>query len=142
VLEAVRPAALELSLRAAEHAGRDRERLHAAWRQKVERAQYESDRARRQYDAAEPENRLVTRELERRWEQALGESRQLEDDYARFRAESPRELAAADRGRIRALAGDLPALWAAPTTCGADRRSVVRLLLDRVELTRRGGSEL
>jgi hypothetical protein len=110
VLEAVRPAALELSLRAAEQAGRDRDRLHAAWRQKVERAKYESDRARRQYDAAEPENRLVARELERRWEQALGELRQLEDDYARFQAELPRELGAADRNRIRALAGDLPEL--------------------------------
>lgn len=142
VLEAVRPASLELSLRAAEQAGRDRDRLHAAWRQKIERAKYESDRARRQYDATEPENRLVARELERRWEQALGELRQLEDDYARFQAESPRELAAADRDRIRALAGDLPALWTASTTCGADRRSVVRLLIDQVELTRRGGTEL
>jgi DNA invertase Pin-like site-specific DNA recombinase len=142
VLEAVRPAALELSLRAAEYAGRDRDRLHATWRQKVERAQYESDRARRQYDAAEPENRLVARELERRWEQALSVLRQVEEDYARFQAELPREMAAADRDRIRALAGDLPALWAASTTCGADRRAVVRLLIDRVELTRRGGTEL
>ncbi|MBA4182126.1 MAG: recombinase family protein, partial [Anaerolinea sp.] len=141
VLEAVRPASLELSLRAAEHAGRDRDRLHAAWRQKAERAKYESDRARRQYDAAEPENRLVARELEGRWEQALGALRQVEEDYARFQAELPREMAASDRDRIRALAGDLPALWAASTTCGADRRAVVRLLIERVELTRRGGTE-
>jgi DNA invertase Pin-like site-specific DNA recombinase len=142
VLEAVRPAALELSLRAAEQAGRDRDRLHAAWRQKVERARYEAERARRQYDAAEPENRLVARELERRWELALAQLRQLEDDYARFQAELPREMAAAERGRIRALAADLPALWASPTTCAADRRAVVRLLIDRVELTRQGDTEL
>src|SRR5262245_44876816 len=51
-------------------------------------------------------------------------------------------MTAAERGRIRALAADLPALWASPTTCGADRRAVVRLLVERVELTRRGGSEL
>src|SRR5581483_11919400 len=142
VLEAVRPAALDLSLRAAEQAGRDRDRLHAAWRQKVERTRYEADRARRQYDAAEPENRLVARELERRWEQALAGLRQVEDDYARFQAELPRAMTAAERDRIRALAADLPALWASPTTCGADRRAVVRLLVERVELTRRGGTEL
>src|SRR4029079_13861461 len=94
VLEAVQPAALELSLRAAEQAGRDRDRLHAVWRQKVERARYEADRARRQYDAAEPENRLVVRELERRWELALAELRRLEDDYARFEAELQREMSA------------------------------------------------
>jgi hypothetical protein len=51
-------------------------------------------------------------------------------------------MSAAERGRIRALAADLPALWASPTTCGADRRAVVRLLIDRVELTRRGDTEL
>src|SRR5262249_61294490 len=66
VLEAVRPAALELSLRAAEQARRDRDRLHAVWRQKVERAAYEAERARRQDDAAEPENRLVARGVGRR----------------------------------------------------------------------------
>jgi DNA invertase Pin-like site-specific DNA recombinase len=142
VLEAVQPAALELSLRAAEQAGRDRDRLHANWRQKVERANYEAERARRQYDAAEPENRLVTRELERRWEEKLAEARRVEEDYSRFQAEQPRELTAAERERIRALASDLPALWEAATTRGADRRAVVRLLIDRVELTRRGDSEL
>jgi hypothetical protein len=141
VLEAVQPAALELSLRAAEQAGRDRDRLHATWRQKVERAKYEADRARRQYNAAEPENRLVTRELERRWEEKLAEARRVEEDYARFQAEQPRELTAAERERIRALASDLPALWQAATTRGMDRRAVVRLLIDRVELTRRGKTE-
>ena len=44
VLEAVRPAGLELSLRAAEQADRDRDRVHAAWRQKMERSTYEADR--------------------------------------------------------------------------------------------------
>src|SRR5262249_49403773 len=142
VLEAVQPAALELSLRAAEQAGRDRDRLHTAWRQKLERANYEAERARRQYDAAEPENRLVARALERQWEQKLTEVRRLEEDYARFQAEQPREVTTAERERIRALAGDVPALWAAATTRGADRRAIVRLLLERVELTRRGETEL
>jgi DNA invertase Pin-like site-specific DNA recombinase len=142
VLEAVRPAALELSLQAAKQAGRDRERLHATWRQQLERAKFEAERARRQYDATEPENRLVARELERRWEQALGELRQREDDYARFQAELPREMTPAERDKIRALAADLPALWTAPTTCAPDRRAIVRLLIERVELTRRGVTEL
>ena len=141
VLDAVRPASLELSLRTAEHVGRDRDRVHAAWLQKLERATYESERARRQYDAAEPENRLVARELERRWEQSLAALRQLQEDYNRFQAAQPRELSAADRDRIRALASDLPGLWTASTTTGADRRAIVRLLIDRVELTRRGGTE-
>lgn len=141
VLQAVEPAALELSLRTAEHLGRDRDRIHASWRQKQERAKYEADRARRQYDAAEPENRLVARELEQRWEQALAAMRSLEEDYARFQAEQPRTISAADRKRIHALADDLPTLWTAETTRGTDRREVVRLLLDHVEIHRHGQSE-
>lgn len=141
VLKAVEPAALELSFRAAERAERDRERLHAHWGQRLERAAYEAARARRQYDAVDPENRLVARELERQWEQKLAEQRRLAEDYARFQAEQPRHLSAADRERIQALAADLPGLWQSPTTTGGDRRAVVRLLIEGVELTRAGESE-
>jgi hypothetical protein len=141
VLRAVEPAALELSFRAAERVEQDRERLHAHWRQRLERAEYEAARARRQYDAVDPENRLVARALERQWEQKLAEVQRLEEDYARFRSEQPRHLTASDRERIRALAADLPALWRAETTTGADRRAVVRLLIERVELTRHGETE-
>ena len=141
VLRAVEPAALELSFRAAERVEQDRERLHAHWRQRLERAEYEAARARRQYDAVDPDNRLVARALERQWEQKLAEAQRLEEDYARFRSEQPRHLTASDRERIGALAADLPALWRAGTTTGADRRAVVRLLIERVELTRHGETE-
>ena len=141
VLKAVQPASLELSMRAAERAERDRERLHTHWKQRLERAGYEVDRAKRQYDAVEPENRLVVRELERLWEQKLNEKRHLDEDHARFLAEQPRELKASDRERIGALATDLPGLLQSPTTTGGDRRAIVRLLIERVELSRRGESE-
>jgi DNA invertase Pin-like site-specific DNA recombinase len=141
VLKAVAPAALDLSFRAAGRVEKDRERLHALWKQRIERAEYEAGRAKRQYDSVDPENRLVARELERQWEQKLADRQRLDEEYARFRAEQPRHLSAADRDRIRSLAADLPALWRAPTTTGADRRAVVRLLIERVELTRQGETE-
>ena len=141
VLTAVEPASLELSLRASERAEQDRERLHAHWKQRLERASYEADRAWRQYDAVDPANRLVARELERQWEAKLADRRRLDEEYARFRAEQPRHLTAADRTRIEALAADLPGLWHGPTATGGDRRAIVRLLLERVELTRHGDSE-
>ena len=129
-------------MRAAEQAEQDRERLHAHWKQKRERAEYEAGLAKRRYNAVDPENRLVARELERQWEQRLAEVQKVEDDYARFCQEQPRHLTAQDRERIRSLADDLPSLWQAPTTTGADRRAVVRQLINRVVLTRRGGSEV
>ena len=105
------------------------------WEQRIERARYEADRAARQYQACEPENRLVARTLERPWEEAFPAVHQLETEFDRFRRMQPRPLDAADRERIRRLAGEVPALWRAATTTPADRRPVVRLLVDRVVLT-------
>jgi DNA invertase Pin-like site-specific DNA recombinase len=142
IFRAVQPAALELSLRAAEQAEGDRQRLHAHWKQRLQRAGYEAGLAERRYEAVDPENRLVARELERQWELRLTELRQVEDDYAGFCQEKPRHLTGQDRERIGSLAEDLPALGQAETTSGADRRAVVRQLIDRVVLTRRGGGEV
>ena len=68
VLDAVAPAALEVSMAAAALAEDERAALDKLWRQRLERARYAADRARRQYQLAEPENRLVTRQLEAEWE--------------------------------------------------------------------------
>jgi hypothetical protein len=141
VLAALEPAALELSLAAADDVQQERARLHRNWQQQVERACYEAERARRQYDAVEPENRLVGRELERRWEEALKEQRRLEEEYARFGSNQPAGLSAGEREQIRALARDLPALWHAPATTAADRQRIVRLLVEEVVVTVRGESE-
>jgi DNA invertase Pin-like site-specific DNA recombinase len=141
VLAALGPAALELSLVAADDIEHERARLHRNWQQQVERARYEAERARRQYDAVEPENRLVARELERRWEEALKEQRRLEEESARFGRDQPRGLSPTERAQIRALAHDLPALWQAATTTAADRQRIVRLLVQEVVVTVRGESE-
>jgi hypothetical protein len=141
VLAALEPAALELSLVAADDLEQERARRHRNWQQQVERARYEAERARRQYDAVEPENRLVGRELERRWEDALKEQRRLEEEYARFGRNQPQGLSAGEREQIRALARDLPALWQAATTTAADRQRIVRLLVKEVVVTVRGESE-
>ena len=132
VLCAIEPAALELSLKAMDDIEQERTRLHRHWKQRLERARYESERIERQYQGVEPENRLVARTLERRWEEALREQRQLEEDYDRFLQEQPRQLSDDERARIKALSCDLPALWNASTTTPKDRKEIIRLLVDRV----------
>ena len=66
MLEALQPAALEVTLQLLEDLELERAALHRQWQQRLERARYEVERARRQYDAVEPENRLVARTLEQR----------------------------------------------------------------------------
>jgi DNA invertase Pin-like site-specific DNA recombinase len=135
VLRALVPAALELSLRAADDVCRERERLDRHWRQQRERSRYEAERAERQYQAVDPTNRLVARTLEQRWEEALRRVRQVDEEYERFVNTSPTRLSAADRDRIRTLAADIPALWHAPETVAADRKEVIRCLVERVVVT-------
>jgi len=142
VLEAVAPAALEVSMAAAAQAEDERAMLGKLWRQRIERAGYAADRARRQYQLAEPENRLVTRQLEAGWEAALAEAARLEADYQRFSEEQPETLTAAERAAIQALASDLPQVWNAPSTTQADRKELLRILIEDITVNVAGDSEL
>ena len=142
VLDAVAPAALEVSMAAAAQAEDERAMLDKLWRQRLERARYAADRARRQYQLAEPENRLVARQLEADWEAALAETARLEADYQRFAEEQPTALTAAERAAIQALARDLPAVWDAPSTTQADRKELLRILIQDITVAVAGDSEL
>ena len=139
VMEALEPAALEVSLLAAAELERERAALDAQWRHQIERAGYQTERARRQFDAIEPENRLVGRTLERQWEQALAEQARLAAEYERFKRDQPRSLTTAEVAAVRQLAQDLPGIWEAATQ--EEQQSLVRLLLERVLVEVVGGTE-
>jgi DNA invertase Pin-like site-specific DNA recombinase len=135
VLQAVQPAALELSLRACEDVQRERDRLTLYWQQQLQRARYETAQAERHYRAVDPENRLVAGTLEKEWEQALHKERQVQEDHERFLRQVPARLTPEEQERVRVLANDIPALWNASTTTLADRKEIIRCLLTRVFVT-------
>jgi DNA invertase Pin-like site-specific DNA recombinase len=141
VLAVLQPAALELHLTAAADMEQQRKLLHQNWQQQLQRAAYEAERAGRQYQLADPENRLVTTELERRWEEALRQQTRLQQEYEQFRVSQPAQLTAAEREQICQLAQDIPALWQAATTTAEDRKRLVRLLIDKIEVDVQGKTE-
>ena len=141
VLLALQPAALELALEATTRLEHEREALDRLWQQRRERAAYDAERAARQYHAVEPENRLVARTLERTWEEKLAIQQQLDEEYHRFLRRQPRILTEHERAAIRRLAAEIPALWAAPTTTPADRKEIVRQVVERVVVDAQGRSE-
>jgi DNA invertase Pin-like site-specific DNA recombinase len=108
LLQAVSPASLELSLTATADLEYERKQLDDHWRQRLMRSRYEVEQARKQYAAVDPEHRLVARELERRWDEALRSEEQLQADYARFQQDSPTLLSPQERAEILALAQNLP----------------------------------
>ena len=97
----MKPAAIEASLALAADLEAERAALDHHWRQRLERARYEVERARRQYAAVEPENRLVARTLERDWEEALTEQARLAAEYERFKRARSQTPSAAELAAIR-----------------------------------------
>jgi hypothetical protein len=129
ILVALEPASVELSLTAAENIEAERADVERDWRLRLQRAKQDVDRAFRQYNAVEPENRLVARTLESRWEAKLNEERTLTESYDRFRASRPANLSASERQSIQQLSTSMPRLWNTATV--SDKRRVVELLLEK-----------
>jgi hypothetical protein len=128
-LEALRPDQLTLALAALAHLEQAEQAERKQWDLRLERVRYEAKRAERQYQAVEPENRLVARSLERQWEEKLRAIETVEKEYQTWRSTRLAPVTEADRAAIVALGSDLPAIWSAQTTTSADRKQMLRLLI-------------
>jgi DNA invertase Pin-like site-specific DNA recombinase len=134
ILAALAPDQVALAVAALGEIEEEARLLERQWALKRERARYEAERARRQYDTVEPENRLVARSLERGWEERLRAVEQVEEEYERWRREQPLALDDAGRAEILALGESVDDVWHAPTTTAADRKRIVRLVLQEAIL--------
>jgi len=132
LLRALRPAALEASLQVADRLHGDREAALAQWRQQVERARYDVQRAERRYRAVDPDNRLVARGLEAEWERCLRALEGAEAELAARERKAPEALSDQQRQAILALGTDVERVWSAPATTDRDRKELLRTLLEEV----------
>ena len=126
-LAVVQPAAIEAARRAEAEAATQRDEMREALMRDLEARRCAADRAFRQNDAAQPENRLVVGELEARWNRALEQVREIERRIAE------RDAAAAPRAgaptAFAALAEDLQAVWGAPGTDARLKKRIVRTVI-------------
>ncbi len=135
VLEALTSEQLDISLAVLAELENQAAVTDKTWQLRLERARYEADRAFRQYDATEPENRLVARTLERRWNEKLQHLAELEEAYSLAHQVQRLELTQLQRQQILQLASDIPTLWHAPTTTNQERKEILGLLVKQVALT-------
>ncbi|HEX6688790.1 MAG TPA: helix-turn-helix domain-containing protein [Solirubrobacterales bacterium] len=98
----------------------------------LEQARYEAARARRQYDAVDPDNRLVAAELEQRWNERLLAVRALEDERETLAANSHTTLTHAERERLLALGADVERAWHSPGATASTRKRIIRTLIDEI----------
>jgi len=143
LLRVLRPAAIEAALATAERSAEETGATSRALELELREARYEAERAQRQYDAVEPEHRLVAETLERRWNQALEHVRTLEARLEEVSAEQGR-LTAPDRTTLLALAEQFPAVWDDPVTDVRKKKRCVRLLIEEIvaRLPEEGVTEL
>ena len=127
ILRVLEPAAIDAAVMATEDETRKNDDIIAALERDLEAARYSARRAQKQYDATDPENRLVADELERRWNHALQRVREIELQIHQHA--DLQDHAAPTREEFADLAGDLEALWNDPETDTRLKKRIIRSLI-------------
>jgi DNA invertase Pin-like site-specific DNA recombinase len=131
ILKVVQPAAIEAALSAVEAISSAYDGRLRALELALRQARYEAERVRRQYDAADPENRLVTAELERRWNAALARVTDLETEIQKIRPPVGK-VGAVEKERLLTLTEELPWVWDHPRTDMRLKKRIVRTLIEEI----------
>lgn len=129
VLRVVQPAAVEAAILASEEQVQKRDQVVAVLQRDLEAAQYAARRAQKQFDAADPENRLVADELERRWDQALKQVQIVQEQLDQH-VQQEQQIVAPTRDEFLDLASKLEGLW--PDADARLRKRIVRALIQEV----------
>jgi DNA invertase Pin-like site-specific DNA recombinase len=135
VLTAIQPVGIEAALQMGECVQAEDDEKRKALELALERARYEANRARRQFDAVDPENRLVASELESRWNQALAQVSETEARLASV-GQRPDPLSAERKRELMTLAEDVTALWNHPEAPAQLKKRILRTVLVEIIVDR------
>ena len=135
--EALSVAEIDVAAAALQTTDTEHARAVAAYQQQVERLRYESQRAERQFMKSDPENRLVTGELERRWEVSLRDLKSAEEECDRLRKDAPSYIIPDDLlEMLRDVGPRLPEIWHSKLLRDAQKKALLRSLIDKVVIHR------
>lgn len=131
VLKVIRPSAIEASYQAWEEYCRQEDEVIESLQLEFQQAQYDSQRAWKQYDSTDPENRLVASELEKRWNYSLEQVRKIEQKIDQER-DKRRTTAMPEKKDFLTLSKDLPLIWEHPETNAVLKKRIVRTIIEEV----------
>lgn len=132
VLAVMQPGAIEASLQVADQADAEWQQSCEVLALRLQQARYEAERTRRQYDAVDPDNRLVAAELERRWNRALEVVSAAEREWESLQAAQRSRDEGVDRSAILRLAEDLPRVWHDLDADMRVKKRIVRTLIEEI----------
>jgi hypothetical protein len=129
---------LDLHGKVLENARRERDEVLRSHQQQLDRLRYQARLAERQFNQSDPDNRLVTAELERRWEQALRDLKAAEEAFVRQQQQYPTlpPLDPATRKALENVGKNLPELWANGRLSQSKKKALLRSLIDKVVIRR------
>jgi len=131
LLRVVRPAAVEAALLAHQDGRHEQDEVRAALERDLEAARYAAQRAGKQFDAVDPENRLVADELERRWDASLARVHELEQRLA-VDGDAYDASVAPTCDEFSELARELEEVWHSPESDARLKKRIVRTLIEEV----------
>ncbi|WP_320040210.1 recombinase family protein [uncultured Desulfobacter sp.] len=134
-LNAITPAAMDAILLAEKNIEAEHDAALNQWRLHIERLQYEADKAERRFQAVEPENRLVARTLENQWETCLHQLQAAKNEFEQCQRQRPEALTPEQRDHIHTLSKDIKQVWQAPTTTYRDKKELLQILLQEVNIS-------
>lgn len=134
-LNTITPAAMDAILLAEKNIKTEHDAALNQWRLHIERLQYEADRAERRFQAVEPENRLVARTLENQWETCLHQLQAAKNEFEQCQRQRPEALTPEQRDHIHTLSKDIKLVWQAPTTTYRDKKELLQILLQEVNIS-------
>jgi DNA invertase Pin-like site-specific DNA recombinase len=138
VLRVLKPLGMEAAVKAIEALSSETTAAQRQLELSLQQARYEAAHARRQYDAVDPDNRLVAGELERRWNETLRAVAKIEGDIAAMFARRPLPLGEPERQQLITLGADLECAWLHPAATAATRKRILRTALSEVIVRRDG----
>ena len=131
VLEALRPVGIQSAFEALEKSQTQTDEKRHSLELAVQKARYEASRIERQYQATEPENRLVAAELEKRWNHALEQAAERERRLEEAATAAP-QLTTEQRDHLLTLGDDLERLWDHPNSPATLKKRILRTVLEEV----------
>jgi DNA invertase Pin-like site-specific DNA recombinase len=136
-VQALTPEAVDAAVAVFAELQRRNAELAALYQSKVERARQEAESAQRQFFLANPENRLVADNLEKRWNDKLLALAEAENAFAGWKEKNRFDVSPPAREELLQFVRDFPALWSHPQTTARDRKQMLRLMIQDVTLLRR-----
>lgn len=136
VLQRLTPFGIQASLEAAEQIASVGDERVQQKELALERVRYEMQRAQRNYEAVDPLNRLVSAELERRWNDAMATHAQAQEELETLREKPGRTLSASTQEELLRLGTDLPRVWSHPAASPEIKKRILRIVLMEIVVTR------